>query len=98
MAGRYRSRLQSRPASCMRDRSSMATSFVIVVIVLASVGCTAPKTSTRVIYSNHLTSLDAIITSDGVTLDRAMGRDGYGVIRIDATGPTTIRLAEVRPK
>jgi len=46
----------------------------------------------------HLTSLDAIITRSGVTLDTAIGRDGHGVIRIDSTGPMTIRLAEVRPK
>jgi hypothetical protein len=55
-----------------------------------------PKASLRVIYSDHLSSLDAIITHTGVTLDTALSPDRKGVIRIDATGPTTIRLAEVR--
>ena len=56
-----------------------------------------PKTSTRVIYSDRLSSLDAIITRIGVTLDTALSPDRKGVIRLDSTEPTTIQLAEVRP-
>jgi hypothetical protein len=83
----------------MQDRFWMGASVIIALFTaLASIGCTTPKASTRVIYSSQLTSLDAIITRSGVTLDGAVGRDGHGVIRIDSTGPATIRLAEVRPK
>jgi hypothetical protein len=69
---------------------------VLAVVALAAIGCSAPKASTRVIYSNHLSSLDAIITRTGVTLDTALSPDRKGVIRLDSTDPTTIRLAEVR--
>lgn len=70
---------------------------VLAVVGLAAIGCSMPKASTRVIYSDRLSSLDAIITRTSVTLDTAISPDRKGVIRLDSTGPTTIQLAEVRP-
>jgi hypothetical protein len=68
---------------------------VLAVAALAAIGCSVPKASTRVIYSDRLSSIDAIITRTGVTLDTAISPDRKGVIRVDSTDPTTIRLAEV---
>jgi hypothetical protein len=71
---------------------------ILAVVALAAIGCSTPKASTRVIYSNRLSSVDAIITRTGVTLDTAISPDRKGVIRVDSTGPMTIQLAEVRPE
>ena len=71
------------------------TRAVLSALALAAIGCAVPQTSTRVLYSDHLGSLGAIITRTGVTLDTSISPGGSGVIRIDAKGPTTIRLAEV---
>jgi hypothetical protein len=71
---------------------------ILAVVALAAFGCYVPKASTRVIYSDRLSSVGAIITRTGVTLDTAVSPDRKGVIRLDSTGPTTIQLAEVRPE
>jgi hypothetical protein len=76
---------------------SVLNLMILSLFMFGVIGCSGPRTSTRVIYSNHLSSLDGIITRSGITLDTAASEDGKGVIRIDSTGPTTIRLAEVRP-
>jgi hypothetical protein len=85
-------------ANDVDDRQGWRLLGVLAVVALAAIGCSVPKASTRVIYSDHLSSLDAIITRAGVTLDTAISPDGRGVIRLDLTNPITIRLAEVRPE
>ena len=42
------------------------------------------------IYSNHLNSLDEVITRTDVVMDN-------GAVRIDARSPMTVHLVEVRP-
>jgi hypothetical protein len=69
-----------------------------IVVATCSVACSGPTASPRVLYSDHLESLDAILTRSGVTLDRAISGDGRGVIRLDSTGPMIVRIAEVRPE
>jgi hypothetical protein len=38
--------------------------------------------------------LDGIVSRTGVQLDRSISSDGHGSIRVDAKGPTTVRLVE----
>jgi hypothetical protein len=70
------------------------TSLLLGLDILA---CTPTGGSTSVIYSNYLTSLDGVITREGVTLDATISPRGYGTIRVDAARPLTVRLVEVRP-
>ncbi len=46
----------------------------------------------QVLYYNKLDSLDGLLTRDRVTLERRAG------MRIEAHGPTSVRLAEVQTK
>ncbi len=78
------------------DRLSLLT--ICVILSPCSIACSGPTPSARAIYSNHLNSVEAILTRGGVTLDRAISNDGRGAIRIDASEPTAVRLAEVRPE
>jgi len=61
-----------------------------LVLALALFGVAACKRAAppEVIYTNPVDSLDASLTKSGVTADA-------GALRIDATGPATIALAEV---
>jgi hypothetical protein len=71
---------------------------IALMFSLSGSAYAGPPPSERIIYSNALDSAEAILTRSGVTLDTAISHDGKGAIRIDASGPTTIRLAEVQPK
>jgi hypothetical protein len=64
------------------------------MLCLCSLACSSPGPSARFIYFNRLDSMDAILTRTGVALDTERGNRG---LRIDAEGPRTIRLVEVRP-
>lgn len=51
----------------------------------------------QVLYHNELKSLDGLLTRDGVSVETraSLGRTG---LRIEAQGPTIVRLAEVQTK
>jgi hypothetical protein len=66
------------------------------VAALAFLACSRAHTE-EPIYRNSLDSLDDVLTKSGVTADSAVSSDGRGSIRIDASGPTTVALAEVEP-
>jgi hypothetical protein len=66
----------------------LALAFLVSLLGVASCKGRAPET---VIYTNPLDSLDQSLTKSGVTAEQ-------GALRIDATGPVTIALAEVRPE
>jgi len=51
----------------------------------------------QVLYHNKLESLDGLLTRDGVTLE-TQAWQGRAGMRIEAHGPTSVRLAEVQTK
>ena len=65
------------------------------LLVMLTVGC-RPKQASQVLKAFPLDSLDGVLAQTGVTLDRAISSDGRGSLRIDAAGPTTVRLFEMR--
>jgi hypothetical protein len=67
------------------------------MILAGLTACSPRPDSERVLVRLPLDSTGGLITKTGVTLDEDVSVDGAGSIRIEATGPTTIRLAEVEP-
>ena len=63
----------------------MRTLALVLLLGVAACNRAAPP---QVIYTNPLDSLEASLTKSGVSADG-------GALRIDATGPVTIALAEV---
>jgi hypothetical protein len=49
---------------------------------------------TAELKSYSLDNAEGLITQSGVAIDKAISSDGNGSLRIDATGPTTVRLFE----
>ena len=76
----------------MNIRSS--TLFLIGVMFLFLLGCS--KSSKEVTDLKHysIDSLEGIITTSGVEIDKEISNDGAGSLRITVTEPTTIRLYE----
>lgn len=74
----------------MSGPSQFFLMFDLCLVFLGATGCSSGTPSARVIYSNHLDSLDTVLTRRNVTLQN-------GSVRIDATEPTTVRLVEIRP-
>ena len=73
----------------------MASGALLGALVL--LGCSPDRTDERVLYANALDSIDDVLTRTGTTFDATTSSDGHGSIRIEASGPATIRLAEVEP-
>ena len=73
----------------------MASGTLLGALVL--LGCSPDRTDERVLYANALDSIDDVLTRTGTTFDATTSSDGHGSIRIEASGPATIRLAEVEP-
>jgi len=73
----------------MADRVPL---HVGLAISLSALQCSGAMSAPQVLYHNQLESLDGLLTTDGVSLDRQKG------VRIESHGPTTIRLAEVQTK
>src|SRR5262245_53077405 len=66
----------------------LGTALFVSLLGVASCKGRAPE---AVIYTNTLDALDQSLTKSGVTAEQ-------GALRIDAKGPVTIALAEVRPE
>jgi hypothetical protein len=77
---------------CTHSMPRLVITLTLCLCVTACCGC---RPSARVIYLNRLDSPDNVSRQTGVTLDTTSW--GRTTIRIDATGPTTVRLADVRP-
>jgi hypothetical protein len=73
----------------------LRAAFALLAAALLACGGTAKPE--QKIYANPLDSLGDVLTKSGVAADASVSSDGHGSIRIDATGPTTVALAEVRP-
>ncbi len=73
-------------------------SFILLALGLSLASCSTGKSSEQVVFSSSLDSIDDVLTRTGVTLDPVTSHDGRGSIRIDATTPTTVHLAEVHPE
>ncbi len=68
-----------------------------LALSLSALQCSGAASAPQVLYHNRLESLDGLLTKDGVTLETAalQGRKG---VRIEAQGPTVVRLAEAQTK
>ncbi len=83
----------------MLRRSTVPAALALCALVCLALGsCSSRRAEERVVYTNPLDSLGMILTRTGVAADPAISSDGHGSIRIEASGPTTIRLAEVQPQ
>ncbi|HUV64927.1 MAG TPA: DUF4190 domain-containing protein [Sedimentisphaerales bacterium] len=75
------------------------TIILSVLILLPMIAYRAAGTSPSAIETTELRwfpldDLQGLITQSGVSIDKAISSDGNGSLRIDATGPTTVRLFE----
>ena len=70
---------------------------VLAGLGLMALGCRPQPAPETVVFVDAIDSLGSILTRDGVAWDSGVSHDGHGAIRIEATQPTTIRLAEVNP-
>jgi hypothetical protein len=64
---------------------------------LIALGCGRQPATETVVFVDTIDSLESILTRDGVAWDPGVSHDGHGAIRIEATRPTTVRLAEIHP-
>jgi hypothetical protein len=70
------------------------TRGVLLATALA-LSCSASAPTEEVLRQIALDTTDEIITKSGIALDTEITTDGRGSIRIEASGPTTVRIAEV---
>lgn len=64
---------------------------LVVALALLGVASCKGREPERVLYTNPLDSIEQSLTKSGVAIDQ-------GGLRVDATGPVTIALAEFRPE
>jgi hypothetical protein len=69
--------------------------LVLALPLLLAAGCQSATTEAEVIRPLTVDSMDGVLTQSGVSFDKAVTIDGTGALRIDASGPTVIRLYEV---
>lgn len=68
----------------------------LAALTLAA-ACTARPAPVAELKRYPLDGLEGVITRSGVTLDRQVTSDGHGSLRVDSSGPTTVRLFETGP-
>lgn len=67
--------------------------FVLPLVLAA--GCQSGDTDAEIVRPLTVDSMDGVLTQSGVTFDRAVTADGNGALRVEASGPTVVRLYEV---
>jgi len=65
------------------------------LVLALALACSPSGTGEQVLATLPLDSLDEVITKSGVTLDPDVTTDGNGSIRVDASQPVTVRIAEI---
>ena len=70
---------------------------LIAGLGLIALGCGREPATETVVFVDAIDSLGSILIRDGVAWDPEVSHDGHGAIRIEATKPATVRLAEVHP-
>jgi hypothetical protein len=75
----------------------MATRSLALAALLC-LSCSQRPPVEQPLYGDALDSLDGVLSRSGTSLDAGVSRDGKGSLRVDATAPTTIRIAEVQPQ
>ena len=71
--------------------------FAAAMALLIAAACSPTELTELVIFSEPLNTPDSMISKSDVSADAEVSYDGAGSVRVDATGPTTIRIAEVEP-
>lgn len=66
----------------------------LLALALA-LACSPDGPGEKVLVRIPLDSLDEVITKSGVTLDSDVTTDGRGSIKIEASQPVTVRIAEI---
>jgi hypothetical protein len=69
-----------------------ALTIITGLCVLIAISCSKP--GPQLIKAYPVDSLDWLISTNGVELDKNVSSDGHGSLRITATEPTTVRLYE----
>lgn len=75
-------------------RRIIRTGAVCLGAFLAA-ACTPQAPREEVLAHLAIDSADELITRSGVASDAAVTSDGHGAARIETTGPTTVRVAEI---
>jgi hypothetical protein len=73
-------------------RDLLLAGFLVLAFVLA---CSPARRTEQILASLPLDSVDEVITKSGVTLDSDVTADGRGSIKITASKPVTVRIAEI---
>lgn len=68
---------------------------VSILVLLASACSQNAKNTPELLAAIPLDSLDEVITKSGVAIDQDVSADGHGSLRVTATGPVTVRIAEI---
>ena len=66
----------------------------IALILLCALACSEPAAPVAELAHYPLSSLDGVISRDGIELDTRVTSDGNGALRIRTDGPRTLRLFE----
>lgn len=68
--------------------------LVLMLVIFSIIGCTRSATETIELKRYPIDGLDGVISQSGVEFDRESSSDGGGSLRIEAQGPTVVRLFE----
>jgi hypothetical protein len=77
----------------MNWRKLVLYSWVVVIFVFPA--CSKQSQQVVELKRFSLDTLEGLITQSGVQLDKEISSDGKGSLRIEATGPTVVRLFEL---
>jgi len=73
----------------------LRSTLVLWSVLGIALGCSPGGGTEQLLLEIPLDSLDEVITKSGVTVDAAVTTDGGGSIKIEASEPMTVRIAEI---
>jgi hypothetical protein len=68
--------------------------LLFTALVFIAVSCSKPSTQVVEIKRFPVDSMEGIITQSGVKIDKTVSSDGNGSLKVNATGPTVVKLYE----
>ena len=76
-------------------RAIRGSTMIISFVLCFTLACAPASPPEEVLREIPLDTLDEVITKSGVTIDPEVTTDGRGSLKIEASGPTTVRIAEI---
>jgi hypothetical protein len=70
------------------------TLLLFTALIFIAVSCSKPSTQVVEIKRFPVDSMEGIITQSGVKIDKTVSSDGNGSLKVNATGPTVVKLYE----